>query len=143
MFRRLVLPAALRRSDAMCTVVARPERHDAQHQFSCTTEVDAEESFALLFHGFRAAGRWFLKKITTLSIIAARYFVAIFAALFSVLLIRVGGRMHCSFLQMLRMPRRWPWCCLLEDVVVGKPRVYPGGLLVTRAFGDFSAKVLL
>lgn len=26
----------------MCTVVARPERHDAQQQFSCTTEVDAE-----------------------------------------------------------------------------------------------------
>eukprot|EP00752_Nemacystus_decipiens_P004214 g3851.t1 len=42
--------------------------------------------------------------------------------------------------QLLRMPKRWPWCCFLQDVVVGKPRVYPGGLLVTRAFGDFSAK---
>ncbi|CAN0280664.1 unnamed protein product [Pylaiella littoralis] len=44
--------------------------------------------------------------------------------------------------QMLRIPKKWPWCCTLEDVVVGKPRVYPGGLLVTRAFGDFSAKMV-
>eukprot|EP00903_Cladosiphon_okamuranus_P019579 g18007.t1 len=44
--------------------------------------------------------------------------------------------------QMLKTPRRWPWCCLQQDVVVGKPRVYPGGLLVTRAFGDFSAKLV-
>jgi serine/threonine protein phosphatase PrpC len=33
-----------------------------------------------------------------------------------------------------------PWCCFLERVH-GKPRLSPGGLLVTRSFGDFHAKV--
>ena len=32
-----------------------------------------------------------------------------------------------------------PFCA--KDVEVGKPRLYPGGLLVTRAFGDFFAKI--
>ncbi|CAM9673265.1 unnamed protein product [Scytosiphon promiscuus] len=41
--------------------------------------------------------------------------------------------------QKLQIPRKWPWCCVAQDVVVGKPRVC--GLLVTRAFGDFSCKV--
>ncbi|CBJ31169.1 conserved unknown protein [Ectocarpus siliculosus] len=41
--------------------------------------------------------------------------------------------------QTLRSPRKWPWCCVVQDVVVGKPRVC--GLLVTRAFGDFSCKL--
>jgi hypothetical protein len=31
--------------------------------------------------------------------------------------------------------------CCFPKKIVGKPRVYPGGLLVTRAFGDFHAKV--
>ena len=35
---------------------------------------------------------------------------------------------------------RFPFCCIPKRVV-GKPRVYPGGLMVTRAFGDFHAKV--
>ncbi len=34
----------------------------------------------------------------------------------------------------------FPMCCF-PTKIVGKPRVYPGGLLVTRAFGDFHAKV--
>ncbi|CAM9364343.1 unnamed protein product [Ectocarpus sp. 4 AP-2014] len=41
--------------------------------------------------------------------------------------------------QTLRSPRKWPWCCVVQDVVVGKPRVC--GLLVTRSFGDFSCKL--
>lgn len=43
--------------------------------------------------------------------------------------------------QTIKATRRWPLCCVAQNTVVGKPRVYPGGLLVTRAFGDFSAKV--
>ncbi|CAM9740598.1 unnamed protein product [Ascophyllum nodosum] len=43
--------------------------------------------------------------------------------------------------QSIRVPRSPPLCCFTREMVVGKPRVYPGGLLVTRSFGDFSAKV--
>ncbi len=38
------------------------------------------------------------------------------------------------------MPYKFPYCFMWGKQTVGKPRVYPGGLLVTRAFGDFSAK---
>jgi serine/threonine protein phosphatase PrpC len=37
--------------------------------------------------------------------------------------------------------RGFPWCCLTHSVLVGKPRLYPGGLLVTRSFGDWFAKL--
>lgn len=42
--------------------------------------------------------------------------------------------------QKISVASSFPLCCLVERVPVGKPRVYPGGLLVTRAFGDFCAK---
>jgi len=34
----------------------------------------------------------------------------------------------------------FPHCCTMQEVIIGKARIYPGGLLVTRAFGDFHAK---
>ena len=39
--------------------------------------------------------------------------------------------------------RRFPSvkCCKVEKLRVGKHRVWPGGLAVTRSFGDFSAKL--
>jgi len=33
----------------------------------------------------------------------------------------------------------FPFCCLRKKII-GKPRISPGGLLVTRSFGDFYAK---
>mmetsp|Transcript_36752 Transcript_36752/g.46856 ORF Transcript_36752/g.46856 Transcript_36752/m.46856 type:complete len:401 (-) Transcript_36752:223-1425(-) len=36
----------------------------------------------------------------------------------------------------------FPCCCKLVDRPVGKPRAYPGGLLVTRAFGDYHSKLV-
>jgi protein phosphatase 2C family protein 2/3 len=36
--------------------------------------------------------------------------------------------------------RQW-FCCCTTQPLPAKPRVYPGGLLVTRAFGDFNAKL--
>lgn len=38
------------------------------------------------------------------------------------------------------VPMAFPFCFLKRRVVVGKKRLFPGGLLVTRAFGDFYAK---
>jgi Protein phosphatase 2C len=35
----------------------------------------------------------------------------------------------------------FPFCCLPWKALRSKPRAYPGGLLVTRAFGNFHAKV--
>eukprot|EP00937_MAST-01D_sp_MAST-1D-sp2_P003675 g3675.t1 len=34
----------------------------------------------------------------------------------------------------------FPWCLCSKQVPVGKPRLQPGGLLVTRSFGDLPAK---
>lgn len=42
--------------------------------------------------------------------------------------------------QKARQARSFPLCCMNAEIVV-KSRVYPGGLLVTRAFGDFNAKL--
>lgn len=50
---------------------------------------------------------------------------------------RAGGHL---LNQKLSMPQSFPFCCFSEKVSIGKPRVYPGGLLVTRSFGDFCAK---
>ncbi|GMH77077.1 hypothetical protein TrST_g4091 [Triparma strigata] len=42
----------------------------------------------------------------------------------------------------IKTPAPFPFCCTkMVDKPLGKPRVYPGGLLVTRAFGDFQAKL--
>jgi len=35
----------------------------------------------------------------------------------------------------------FPFCCRLEEVDIGKPRAYPGGLLITRTVGDFHARL--
>lgn len=43
--------------------------------------------------------------------------------------------------QTSRVPMSFPFCCFLTEKIVGKPRVWPGGLLVTRAFGNFHAKI--
>lgn len=44
-------------------------------------------------------------------------------------------------LQTVRAIMPSPLCCFKRTEVVGKPRAYPGGLLVTRAFGNFHSKV--
>ena len=36
---------------------------------------------------------------------------------------------------------RFPHCCRTRVVSYGKPRLFPGGLLVTRSFGDLHAKL--
>mmetsp|Transcript_15067 Transcript_15067/g.31046 ORF Transcript_15067/g.31046 Transcript_15067/m.31046 type:complete len:150 (+) Transcript_15067:608-1057(+) len=38
-------------------------------------------------------------------------------------------------------PGGFPFCCRMVEVNNGKPRIQPGGLLVTRSFGDFQAKL--
>jgi len=38
--------------------------------------------------------------------------------------------------------RKFPFCCFKNEVETAKPRLYPGGLLVTRSFGDFHSKIL-
>jgi len=43
---------------------------------------------------------------------------------------------------MLKVPAPFPHCCTkMVEKPNGKPRIYPGGLLVTRAFGDLHAKI--
>jgi serine/threonine protein phosphatase PrpC len=41
--------------------------------------------------------------------------------------------------QFYMIPSNFPFCCLRKKFI-GKPRISPGGLLVTRSFGDFYAK---
>lgn len=43
--------------------------------------------------------------------------------------------------QMMIGESPFPLCCFRRSMMVGKPRAYPGGLLVTRAFGNFYSKV--
>ena len=50
----------------------------------------------------------------------------------------VGG----SLKQQKLFQRRFPFCCFKYEVEIAKPRLYPGGLLVTRSFGDFHSKLL-
>ena len=52
--------------------------------------------------------------------------------------IAAGGRFDQS---MGKKARAFPNCLSVEDVAVGKPRVMPGGLLVTRSIGDLHAKI--
>lgn len=49
-----------------------------------------------------------------------------------------GGELRQQYKKELQ---GFPFCCRLKEVPAGKPRVYPGGLLVTRAFGDLHAKL--
>lgn len=51
--------------------------------------------------------------------------------------VKAGGTLRE---QIVHNPYPFPFCCV-SQVTTAKPRVMPGGLLVTRAFGDFSAKV--
>jgi serine/threonine protein phosphatase PrpC len=37
--------------------------------------------------------------------------------------------------------KHFPCCCFITPARKAKQRLYPGGLLVTRAFGDFNAKI--
>ncbi|GMI48161.1 hypothetical protein TrCOL_g12606 [Triparma columacea] len=41
----------------------------------------------------------------------------------------------------MKAPGAFPFCCKMVEKNLGKPRVQPGGLLVTRSFGDFQAKL--
>lgn len=41
--------------------------------------------------------------------------------------------------QIYKTSLNFPFCCLSKKII-GKPRISPGGLLVTRSFGDFHAK---
>lgn len=52
--------------------------------------------------------------------------------------VAAGARFEQS---MGKKPRPFPNCCTVVDVPVGKPRVMPGGLLVTRSIGDLHAKI--
>lgn len=38
-------------------------------------------------------------------------------------------------------PGPFPLCCIAKTGNVGKGRVYPGGLLITRSFGDYNARL--
>lgn len=51
--------------------------------------------------------------------------------------VKAGGTLRE---QIVHTPYHFPFCCI-SHATAAKPRVMPGGLLVTRAFGDFSAKV--
>ena len=51
--------------------------------------------------------------------------------------VKAGGTMKE---QRVYTPFPFPLCCA-NQLTIAKPRVMPGGLLVTRAFGDFNAKV--
>jgi serine/threonine protein phosphatase PrpC len=42
----------------------------------------------------------------------------------------------------MKVPAPFPRCCTsMVEKPNGKPRIYPGGLLVTRSFGDLHAKI--
>ena len=51
--------------------------------------------------------------------------------------VKAGGTLRE---QLVHTAYPFPFCCIAHTTAA-KPRVMPGGLLVTRAFGDFSAKV--
>jgi len=53
-------------------------------------------------------------------------------------IINAGARI--VFQQGLR-PGRFPMCCIAKTGNIGKGRVYPGGLLITRSFGDYNARL--
>jgi serine/threonine protein phosphatase PrpC len=49
-----------------------------------------------------------------------------------------GGRFVT---QVIPKRRSFPCCFGVRYEAIGKPRLYPGGLLITRAFGDFNVKL--
>ena len=51
--------------------------------------------------------------------------------------LKAGGQLKP---QTYTVPAPFPFCCI-SQVKAAKPRMMPGGLLVTRSFGDFNAKL--